>query len=698
MSLVGSLEDLSLGDILQIISLSQKSGVLALETTGCDGRIVFVNGLVRGAAIKDGPQDLRGLLVVGGFMSEDEFAAAEEHATSRGCTVVEAVAEIGALSGERVESLCREAIESAVVTMFSWTKGDFSFDVRAEPMPGDPELLAPGGVNAQYLAMEGARLRDEGGGGHESVAPAGDEAEDEGADASRFDEMSAHEMFGVAPEATPDADDAGDADADAGTAPHAAAVDALAMASVAKVEGRRSGLSDKASALAAEIMALGAAVSEDAGAVETVEEIDLDEPIDPIPFEDADSHADDLPEAFAFDDEPAATESEVETTPIELASAEPIVQDPFTEETTAPEPGERTQEAGGAPEAEAVVETSAEPVAEPEGSGETRALVVIDRDLVALEWVKEALQDDWKPIHIFQQTEQAMARIRQYLVRGVAPVVLVAPDIDVDHLGGVVDALDFVGRLKAQSPRIVALWLREDGSGGVTRIGAADGAVVRPDANRLRAPGAAEKLADDTVDFARQVRIDVSGAPRDGGARAQRGKSIPPDTLRRLRDATKALTEASSRGEVLPLVIRFASEVFGRVAMFMVRDGTAVGMAQHGLPAGGGPDDRELRELAFPCSASSWLGMVLEQGKAVRGAPGNDGDRDFAGLLGERVPAQAYLAPIESTGQVIALLYGDNLPEDGPLGDTSALEVVLHHAGLALDRAALERALREGAD
>jgi hypothetical protein len=323
---------------------------------------------------------------------------------------------------------------------------------------------------------------------------------------------------------------------------------------------------------------------------------------------------------------------------------------------------------------------------------------VIDRDLVALEWVKEALQDDWKPIHIFQQTEQAMVRIRQYLVRGVAPVVLVAPDIDVDHLGGVVDALDFVARLKAQSPRIVALWLREDGSGGVTRMGAADGAVVRPDANRLRAPGAAEKLADDTVDFARQVRIDVSGAPRDGGARARRGRSIPPDTLRRLRDATKALTEASSRGEVLPLVIRFASEVFGRVAMFMVRDGTAVGMAQHGLPACGGPDDRDLRELAFPCSASSWLAMVLEQGKAVRGAPGNDGDRDFAGLLGDRVPAQAYLAPIESTGQVIALLYADNLPDDGPLGDTSALEVVLHHAGLALDRAALERALREGAD
>ena len=79
-----------------------------------------------------------------------------------------------------------------------------------------------------------------------------------------------------------------------------------------------------------------------------------------------------------------------------------------------------------------------------------------------------------------------------------------------------------------------------------------------------------------------------------------------------------------------------------------------------------------------------------------RGAPANDGDRELAHLLGDPVPDEAYVAPIESTGQVIALLYGDNVASGTPIGDTSALEVVLHHAGMALDRAALERALREG--
>ena len=47
MSLVGSLEDLGLGDILQIVSLSRKSGLLLLRSEEGEGRIAFFEGLVR---------------------------------------------------------------------------------------------------------------------------------------------------------------------------------------------------------------------------------------------------------------------------------------------------------------------------------------------------------------------------------------------------------------------------------------------------------------------------------------------------------------------------------------------------------------------------------------------------------------------------------------------------------------------------
>jgi hypothetical protein len=46
----------------------------------------------------------------------------------------------------------------------------------------------------------------------------------------------------------------------------------------------------------------------------------------------------------------------------------------------------------------------------------------------------------------------------------------------------------------------------------------------------------------------------------------------------------------------------------------------------------------------------------------------------------------------------VAILYGDNLPEKRPIGDTEALEIFLSQAGLAMEKALLERRLRgEGA-
>ena len=62
MSLVGSLEDLGLGDILQIVSLARKSGHLLLRSERGDGRIVFRDGLVQAAFAKGEPDDLAGLL------------------------------------------------------------------------------------------------------------------------------------------------------------------------------------------------------------------------------------------------------------------------------------------------------------------------------------------------------------------------------------------------------------------------------------------------------------------------------------------------------------------------------------------------------------------------------------------------------------------------------------------------------------
>ena len=75
-----------------------------------------------------------------------------------------------------------------------------------------------------------------------------------------------------------------------------------------------------------------------------------------------------------------------------------------------------------------------------------------------------------------------------------------------------------------------------------------------------------------------------------------------------------------------------------------------------------------------------------------------DGDRALARRIGDREPAEAYVAPILSGGRVVALLYADNLPGTESVGDTSVIEIALHEAGLALERVLLERALAQIGD
>jgi len=697
MSLVGNLEDLSLGDILQIISLSQKSGVLSLRTGGGAGRIVFVGGLVRGAAVENGARDLKGVLLQGGFLDESGWDAATAHAGAEGTSLAAAIEATSDLTTERIDSLCREAVEAAVVTMFTWQKGDFSFDVRSEPIEGDPELLLPMGMNAQYLAMEAARMRDESNPGDDTESSlsvvSGDDTFDEttgspATDPSAFDAMSAEEMFGVVPSAS---------DGDPSGATHddilppvtgddlITAADALARATLERVEAA---FGDDAPDFMSEMGELAEPGPDDTQDfdVAPVEAPDALEPLDDL----ADAELIEFSEADVMAPEPIPTAAAV-VDPFAVHADEKLLG----EASAAPDAGVGVDAASGArPSAAATgdADSSGRPATDWRTLG-ARPVVVVDESLSALEWVKEHLRGRFEQVHIFQRSDQGLARIRQYLIRGAAPILLVAPDIPVDHLSGLRSPRDFVDRLKAQSPKLDAVWLVSEDAGAVDAAKRRGASLRRPSDDRMRCAVGSEEL--DAAGRALAERLGqiltVAAASESGGA-APRSSNA---TLARLRDTTRQLGDASSGGEILPLVIRFASEIFSRVAMFMVRDDVATGLGQVGLDRCGGPDDDAFRKVRLQVSATGWMRRVVETRSSVCGAPTDEGDRDLAGEIGDRVPEYAYCAPIESAGDVVALLYADNLPGGGPAGDTSALEVVLHHAGLALDRAALERALQE---
>jgi hypothetical protein len=158
---------------------------------------------------------------------------------------------------------------------------------------------------------------------------------------------------------------------------------------------------------------------------------------------------------------------------------------------------------------------------------------------------------------------------------------------------------------------------------------------------------------------------------------------------------TQKLQEASSRGEILPVVLDFASELFARVAILIVRQEQVFAIAGRGLDAlevdlldSNGP-------VALQALENGWIRKALQSGEPFQAPPATPADHELLARLGDVEPAMAYLGPIESGGSTIALLYCDQASEGAEMPDTTGLEVVLHHAGLALDRAALERALWE---
>jgi len=620
MSLVGSLEDLSLGDILQIISLSRKSGLLQLRSEEGEGRIVFCDGLVRAGFVKGEVEDLKGLLVVGGFIAEAAYDKAAMIAAAHGDAVDEVLASTSAISLERIDSLRREQVERSVFRMFSWTAGEFSFEVSDTIDDRDRDLLVSAGINAQYLTMEATRIGDEGGTGNDDDIQFGTVDDECGADSVETE---------LATESAVE------------NTENTEIADALAMAAVERAEADDADAADDWDGTGDEPAATTAP--------DWQVDVEPDEPID-----------DSLPVAEI---------------------AEPVVS---------------------LVEAEAVSEPDAGPSA-PESSG-LAALILIDPDLAALEWQKSVLGPICPRIHVFQRAEGGISRLRQYLVRGQEPVVLVSDDLPPDPRAGIEDSPDLIRRMRAHAPRLQVYLVSAGADTSSISSGDANGSLQRPANHQLSNRRAWSKLEGDgeslrnsllnrpgPASFVRESAIGERAGPVIG-------RNDSNSDLQRLKQTSARLRDPSVRGEVLSLILEFAAGLFSRVAIFMVRDDEAIGMAQSGLASAGGPDDSEFRQVSIPANEPARFRSVLQSGEGEQAPPRDDGDRQLAALLGSSVPKEAYVAPIESSQNVVALVYADNLPGDDPIGDTTSLEIVLHEAGLALERALLERALADASE
>lgn len=579
MSLVGNLEDLGLGEILQIVSLSRKSGVLTLESTGRVGKITFLSGQVIRATTSASRINLGDLLVRHELVSVDNlkkalFIQRNSDNPQRLGTIL---AEKFSIPQEKIEEVAKEQIEKVVYSFFAWNEGAFSFEL------GEPDEIASGhvnplqlmldsGLNPQWLAMEGSRIIDEKRHRGESID---DEQEEPVIDLA---ELLGEELA------------ADLAEQEAPVKPAVAPAAAEGVAAPRAVRGRPVYLVDD-DQLTAQVVA------------RQLREHELDVRV----FTSAREYLKALPQAVGDLENPVLL--------VDLVM--PKV----------------------------------------DGTGILGGVEII-----------KAARDNYADLTLLLMTDHPTEEVEQKLAKFNLAAILRKPKkSDLNSDGGQKE-------IAALSQAVAEYAL--DGEAAFA------GSQSAPDAAEPTAPAAPG------YHFGAELLKEVD----DAELQAKPGRIQPTPGIHLLGGMLQELNNPALGGGIILLVLRFASELMNRAVIFFVKGEEIVGLGQFGLDGLDGNADTLVRQIKVPLREESIFQAVLQNPVPQRLEFG-DGrwDQYLIEKLGQGRPKGSFLGPIVSEGKVVAVIYGDNLPQQQPVGDTESFEIFLSQAGMAMERALQER-------
>lgn len=576
MSLVGNLEDLGLGEILQIVSLSRKSGVLTLDSTGRTGKVTFLNGQVIRATTSASRVNLGDLLVRRDLVDIETLKKALfiQRNSDNPPRLGAILAEKFAVPPEKIEEVAKEQIEKIVYSFFTWNEGSFSFDL------GEPSVLASGnvnplqfmldsGLNPQWLAMEGSRILDE-------KVHKGEPLDDE-----------------------------------------------------------------------------------DEGPVLDV--VDL------------------LGEEGAAELEKAAISS----------AAVPVSLD-----TPALE----------------------EPTLTPAFVGKT--VYLVDDDQLTAQVVARRLREQRLDVKVFTSAKDFLGAVTKAVAAQELPLLLVdliMPKVDGT---GILGGVEIIQKVKTDFKELTLLLMTDHPTPEVEQKLAKfklPALIPKPRKNELNedasqrmltdmaetvfsfaAPGLSSVVEKDTdaesgYHFGAELLKEVD----DADLQARPGKIQPTPGIHLLGGMLQELNNPSLGGGTILLVLRFASELMNRAVIFFVKGDEIMGLGQFGIEAAGETADILVRQIKIPVKAQSIFKDTMTQLVPKHTVFGNgEWDRYLIGKLGGVKPVDAFIGPILSEGSVVALIYGDNLPKQEIVGDTESFEIFLSQAGMAMERALLERRVK----
>jgi hypothetical protein len=152
----------------------------------------------------------------------------------------------------------------------------------------------------------------------------------------------------------------------------------------------------------------------------------------------------------------------------------------------------------------------------------------------------------------------------------------------------------------------------------------------------------------------------------------------------------------TATAEVTLLILRYASEVVNRAVLFMVKKDEVRGLGQFGIELTGRSADQVVRNIRIPLNQPSLFLSVIESRRSYLGPlESNPSHTYLVNELGGTMPDAVIAIPLVVDGKVALVVYGDNLPERRPVRGMDTLEIFMNQAGMALEKALLEKRIAE---
>ena len=598
MSLVGNIEDLGLGDILQIVSLSRKSGVLFLTSNDREGKLIFKDGQVVRAFSTDVGEDIEKLLLASGLV--DEAQLKEAMAAAEGGVLDKVLIEKFGIEQDSLDEIRKDQIGKSAYTLFGWKTGNFNFDLRDvdEYMIESDFFVYAHGMNPQFIAMEGTRLQDE--------------------------------MLREEP-----------------------------------------GLGSEGSQVEA--------VLEEAKPAPPVPEVS-EEPTLPQPIEGVDLEA---------------------TGDTIKALHEETVAEAETPEITAD-----------------VEEISLD--------GVTAAVVIIDDDCNVLNALKKGLRARGFHVVIQTKTEDALHHISELNSINADVVILsdlIMPRMDGTGMLGGIETLEL---LKGGFPTFPIVLMTDhvnrDAEKKARELGVHsyldkpkkahfgadyDAYVIDAFTDKISAlltsifeAKEVKQELGGLADFAADLKEEFAALGEllpDEDSMPEAPPSSPGISM--LKSMIEELNSPEGGKQITLLTLRFASELMNRSVLYLAKEDDFEGLGQFGIEIEGGLAEKQVRSMKLGRDVPSILKDVLDtQRSVVKKMEDTEGNRYIIESLGGISPHESFAAPIIASGKVAVILYCDNAPEEKEIGDAAALDIFLMQAGVAMERALLERRVQEMAN